>query len=191
LEFLLPFPFRSRADNHSHFLFGGKAFEQVLQTCPFTLILNAARNANVVHAWHQNERSPWEGNICSNTGALCANRLFYNLHQNFLPRFNDIFDVQWSGLELALLPMKRKIGAVDLDVSRIKESVAFQTNIDKSSLHPRQNVLYPAFINIADKTLAPSAFDINFARGTVLKQNHPGLIWVNINNDFLFHDIRS
>ena len=132
MEFFLPFPFRNRADNHPHFLFGGKAFEQVLQTCPFTLILNAARNTNVVH-----ERSPWEGNICSNTGALCADRLFYNLYQNFLPRFNDIFDVQWSGLEFALLPMKREIGAVDLDVTRIKESVAFQTNIDKSSLHSR------------------------------------------------------
>ena len=60
------------------------------------------------------------------------------------------------------------------DIIDIQESIAFKTNIDKGSFHPREDVLHPPFINIAHNFLVMFPFYIKLYETLVLPDCNPG-----------------
>src|ERR1043165_235588 len=57
---------------------------QLAQTRPFSVGINLARYAEVLDRWHVNQKASWQSDVRSNARAFFSNRLFGDLHKNFL-----------------------------------------------------------------------------------------------------------
>src|SRR5437764_14403141 len=54
----------------------------------------------MIHRGHIDQKTPWQCDVAGNARAFFADRLFGNLHQNFLAFFQQIADLrQWAAMK--------------------------------------------------------------------------------------------
>ena len=66
-------------------------------------------------------------------------------------------------------------------VANIHKRIFLGPNINKSCLHPRQDILNLPFIDVADQMRVGRTFHLDGFEYPVLHQRHPCLLWHNCN----------
>ena len=87
--------------------------------------------------------------MCRDFYTLRPPLLLQHLNEYFLIGFEHIFDAGVLQLNLFLLSAKTQVRLVRKNITRIEKSVSFQPNVNKSRLHPRQDIRHSAFIDIS------------------------------------------
>ena len=67
------------------------------------------------------------------------------------------------------------------NIGGVQEGGFIQANIDKGSLHARQNATDAAFIDVADDAALRFAFDMDFLQDTAVNISYARFRWRNVN----------
>src|SRR5690606_29189023 len=69
----------------------------------------------------------------------------------------------------------------------VEESVSFEADVDKSGLHPRQNVFNPALVNVAYDTLFLLPLNVKLDQTPVFEERSARLAEAGVDHDLPFH----
>ena len=174
-----------------------------------------ARDADVIHGRHEDEKSPRQRHVRGQARALRAKRLLGDLHENFLSFFQQVLDarvlgflarlVAWDarnhprpptrtprrlagrllGFVLLVLVVE-EIGGAD-DVGHVEEAVAFEADVDECRLHAGQHLRHAALVDVARDAAIALALDENFCDEVVLENRHTRLVAIRGNDHFFVH----
>jgi hypothetical protein len=61
---------------------------------------------------------------------------------------------------------------IGMEVGDVQETSLFETDLDKSSLHPRQHARHLTLVDVADQSLAFVALQMELAQHTVFEHRH-------------------
>ncbi len=116
--------------------------------------------------------------------AFRSDRVLLHLHQHRLTFVQQVADVR--PLRVLFVALSGK-DARALDVPRVQESRALQTNIDKSRLHARHDPLDLTQIDVAGDAVAAGAGNVNFLQQAVRNQRYAGFERIDVNQEFFCH----
>src|SRR6185436_6030364 len=141
------------------------------------LVLDALRDADMGLLRQVHQQPAGNAYLCGKSGALGADRILDDLHEQLLAVVQDALD--WLGLVM--------IVAVAPDVGDVQEGCAIQSDLDEGRLHSRQHAAYLAQINVADQAAAAAALDVQFLNHALLHYCDARLLRRDIDQYFFVH----
>ena len=139
----------------------GDGFAQAL---PLFFGGDFCRDADVFGGRQIDEEARGDGDFHGQPRALAADGIFQHLHQQRLPFAHHLADAG------------RRLVAAPHHVLDVQETGTFQANIDKSGVHPWQDALHLAFVNVADDAALALALDKNILQHAVAEQGDAGFV---------------
>ena len=129
---------------------GDNLLEDLLQTDALTF-RKLSRNAHHGATGDQDKVASSQSDLTGQTRALVTDRIFCDLDQDRVARFQSRFDAA---------RLSFKTNRIPIHLTGIKDSIASLADINEGSLHRGQNILNAPHIDIADCRLLSTARNI-------------------------------
>ena len=160
----------------------GETVDDATQSFPFILVFNPRRNPYARSVGQINEIPRRDRDAGCQTRALAAKRVFQNLHQDVTAFTHEIANTDIVvTLDSVFFDRRAR------DVGFVEKSGTVQTDVDKSSLHTRQNPGHLAAVYVTDQPTPAGALDKHFLDSSVRDQRCAGLARRFVDKNFLFH----
>ena len=168
--------FGNSADNDAHPL-GTDFFRQLAQAGTFFRRLDPAGNPHIIDTGHHDHIATGNGKMSRGARSFGPHGILDDLHHDLGANRQVVFFHQ---------PLK---GFVRENISRIQECVFADSNVNKRSLHPGQDIFHPALVNVPYHMVALCTFYRHFQQYTVISQRHTDFFGNHIDDDFFRHGI--
>ena len=186
------FRFRSRfghgADDVSALFAGGQqALQFFTQMRAIFLVFNTLRDANVGVILRQiNEKTPGDADLCGETRALGADRVFHHLHHQVLPFGQQPFNRRTAGG--AMVPAALFAAP---DIRHVQKSCSITGDINERRLHARQHAYHLAHIDIAHQPARRVALDVQLLHHAAFDNRDAGFLRRDVDEYFFAHFVEA
>ncbi len=191
LDLVLALSLACGPDNVAHVRLP-EGLHDLAEPLPLLAVLDAAGNADVVHAGHHNEIPARDADVGGDPRTLGADGLLRDLDDDVLAFLQKVLDLRGVGafplglhfqLQAFILHHGRILrGAVE-HVADVEERRFFQTDVHEGGLHPGKDLHDAALIDVPRNAAVLPPVDEDVGHEAVLQQGDPGLLPACVHDD--------
>src|SRR5512143_1814583 len=170
-----------------------ESFENSPEPLAFVLVRDATRYPDCLRDREVHERAPGKGEVRRHARALTAERILRHLNDELLALLHQVVDPRpIAGLApllagAVLVRIRVEIGGPGEYVFDVEERVALETDRNERRLHPGQDPVDAAEVDVADETLAAAALVQDFHGAAVLQDGNPRLRRRDVDEELSTH----